>query len=240
MASRTTLGIILDVIVGLAVVVGLFQGLPAPTNLYDSAIAIVGFAAFGVIILRSRDEPPAPVQVEVKYPSAPAPELPKIQGEIAAVMTGAFANPENPSQRLTSFVSFVSLTNASKTPAVLSDWEFYINDGTQFEKMSPPRKIPEGFPFTFEYHGRTLEIQDFTPRLLNRMNRVPQPIKLGTSVKGFVWFGGDLKFFKSPSQARRYRAICIDQFGQRHEILGEPATFRDVGYIADAFGVKGL
>jgi hypothetical protein len=166
----------------------------------------------------------------VKEPETP--QLPNIQGKIMGEMRGQFH--KTPSETLTSFVLFVSLTNASTTPAHVRDYEFYVDIGAGFERMSIFRGI-SSMNFHFGYQGRELEITDFSKRLLSYQNK---PIEFGIPFEGILLFGGDEKYYKAP--IRTYKLICVDVFGQRHEIVTDPKDLPDIGFIADRFGVKGL
>jgi hypothetical protein len=51
-------------------------------------------------------------------------------------------------------------------------------------------------------------------------------------------FGGDEKYYKASVQT--YKLVCVDVFGQKHEITTRPQDLPDIGYVADRFGVKGF
>jgi hypothetical protein len=150
------------------------------------------------------------------------------------VMTGQFQNPTNLSETLTGFTLFVSLTNRATTPAHVRDYEFYVDIGSGFERMSIFRGI-SSTNFHFGYQGRELQITDFNKRLLFYQNK---PIEFGMPFEGILLFGGDKKYYGMP--VRGYKLVCIDVFGRRHEIVTDPKDLTDLGFIADRFGVTGF
>ncbi len=159
---------------------------------------------------------------------------PKIRGKILQVMRGTFPNPERRSEVLTSFVLFLYLTNARKSPVHLVDYELQIDAGEGFQGMKIVRSGPD-MAFHFEYSGSELQIPDFNRRLLYRQGK---SIVFGTPFIGFLMFGGDAKYYKSA--IREFRLTCTDVFGHKHRVIAEPDEFRDLAYIQDMFGVTGL
>jgi hypothetical protein len=159
---------------------------------------------------------------------------PKIKGKILQVMRGNFPNPGNPSETLASLTLFLYLTNARKSAVHLVDYELYIDAGEGFQQMKIVRSSPDAI-FHFAYSGRELEIPDFNKRLLFRQIR---PIAFGVPFIGFLLFGGDVRYYTA--KIRKFKLVCTDVFGHKHKIVAKPEEFRDLPFIQDMFGVKGI
>ena len=160
-------------------------------------------------------------------------DRPKIKGKILQVMRGTFQNPENPSEKLTSFTLFLYLTNARKNAIHLSDYILEIDTGNGFERMKMIRGITNQ-TFHFEYgQGGEVQIPDFNKRLIHRQSK---PIEFGLPFYGYLMFGGDFKYFKA--DIRRYRITCVDVFDHKHKITTEPKKFVDLFYLQEVFGIK--
>lgn len=213
---------------------GLLTNVLEYVTLVISGTVVVMLATAGALLYKSIEKnklAPVPVVPE-------APTLPSIHGTIVNVMIGQMKNPENPSETLTSYLLFVSLTNATRTPASVRDYEMYVDVGSGFERMKALRGINDQQAFHFEYHGRELDIPNFNQRLLPRQTK---PIEFGLPFEGFLWFAGDGKYYKpGRSDTGTYKVVVVDVFGQRHEIVTESKDFMDLPYIAERFGVKGF
>jgi len=160
-------------------------------------------------------------------------DRPKIKGKILQVMRGVFPNPEQPSEKLTSFVLFLYLTNARKNAIHLSDYILEIDTGNGFERMKIVRGITNQ-TVHFEY-GQDGEVQipDFNKGLIYKQSK---PIGFGVPFYGYLMFGGDFKYFKA--DIRRYRITCVDVFDHKHKITTESKKFVDLFYLQEVFGIK--
>src|SRR4030043_2100980 len=89
-------------------------------------------------------------------------DKPKVKGKILQVMKGNMQNPMQPSERLTSFILFLYLTNGRKNAIHLSNYILEIDVGNGFEQVKMLRGISDNLNIHFSYSkGGEIQIPDF-------------------------------------------------------------------------------
>lgn len=160
-------------------------------------------------------------------------DRPKVRGKILQVMRGTFQNPEQQSEKLTSFILFLYLTNRRKNAIHLSDYILEIDTGNGFERMKIIRGLNTQHVHFAYWQGGEVQIPDFNKGLIYKQSK---PVEFGVPFYGYLAFGGDFKYYKA--DIRRYRITCVDVFDHKHKITTEPKKFVDLFYLQEIFGIK--
>ena len=137
---------------------------------------------------------------------------PKIGGQILGVMTGVIEVPDRPP--MTSFMVYPYLVNSSKSGVHILDYELYTQ--CNGEGWVRHKRVYGGFPvakFTSS-NGGDIVIENLEGNTIFKKAGLAQ---YGVPLHGWAPFVGDIDFYSK--SVEKYKLVCIDAYGSRHEIL---------------------
>lgn len=162
-------------------------------------------------------------------------ERPRIRGKILQVMTGNMANPTQLTERLTSFILFLYLTNARKNAIHLSNYILEVDAGNGFETVKMVRGFADSLNIHFsDRNGAEIQIPDFNKGLIYKQSK---PVEYGVPFYGYLVFAGDIKYYDQ--KIKCFKITLVDIFDHKHKITANPEKdFVDLFYLQETFKIK--
>jgi len=162
---------------------------------------------------------------------------PKISGQIFTVIIGQMDNPENPSEKLTSFMAYLYLTNERKNSVHILDYELEVDSGNGFEKLLRVYGVQNVKNWDFSGGTHSIEIPDFNQKLIYAENK---PVEYGSPLHGFVVFASKKpqKSFIESGHIYKYKVTVIDAFQKKHEIISSTDKLPNLYLLQDLAGIK--
>lgn len=144
---------------------------------------------------------------------------PRLRGRILTVIAG---QADLPNERVTTFLVYLYITNLRNHSVHVLDYEMEIDFGEGFKRLRRwyGADSIRSFKFT-DPSGKEIVIPDFQEKLIYKNSA---SIGFGQLYSGFILFAGDVDLYTK--KAKRYRVICIDALGKRHQF-----TSRELGNL---------
>ena len=159
---------------------------------------------------------------------------PKIDGRILNLMTAEMMIKPQFDKPKTILFPYLYLVNKRKNPVNILDYELYFDIGNGYERalrVYGTNKLPQptfGGPY-FE-----VSIPDFTKKLIYSKTTA---VEYGTPLHGFALFVTDLPHEKIMDKLIRVRVVCIDAFGNFHEIIYKKGQDSNIYLLQDIAGI---
>ena len=159
---------------------------------------------------------------------------PKIIGRVLNVMRGQMSNPENPTQHLTTFTTYLYLLNARKNLMHILDYEMEVFANGKWVRLKRVYGVHNIKNLNFlDPAGNPIKIERFIENLIYRKG---EPAQQGIPLHGWIVFGGEESLYKS--DILKYRLTCIDANLKKHKIQTNVKEFQNLYLLQEMAGIR--